>query len=132
MTPSIAPVLDAVALAAAVRLRWPGYDPEHTKVLEAHLSKISIPIMDMFHPQLAPEHVGWENVPGVRAFVWRWLGRLFRKPLWLNRGREPLFEMVPSPFYCVTLEPKPVGPFSVLLDYARYNELWGILAVKEL
>jgi hypothetical protein len=130
MAMSIAPVLEAVALAAVVRLKWPEYDPEYTKVVTVNKRELGIPIMDMFDPQPVPEHVGWKNVPGVKAFAWRLLGRLFHKSLWLNRGREPLFEMVPSPFYYIALEPKPVGAFPIKLDYARYNERWGVLAVK--
>jgi hypothetical protein len=130
MTPSIAPVLEAVALAAAVKLEWPEYDPERTKVVTTKTPRINVPIMDIWDQKLMPEHVGWESIPGVKAFAWRLLGRLFRKSHWLNRGREPLFKMVPSPFYYITLEPKPVGPFPVKLDYARYNELWGMLAVR--
>lgn len=129
-TAIIAPVLEAIAITAAVKQRWPEYDPEYTKVIPVRRQQLTIPIFDPDNPKSVPIHRDWENLPGMKATMWRLLGRLFHRSLWLNRGRSPVFEEALSPFYGLTLEPRPIGPFPLLLDYARYNDEWGILGIK--
>jgi hypothetical protein len=118
------PVLEAIAITAAVKLRWPGFDPDRSRMFPTTASRIEFPVF-LDEPRMVSAPVGWRNAPGVKALLWRILWRLTGDASWGIRGKVQVFEDIPVAIGRFTLEPRPVaGP--LVADYDAEHDLMVI------